>query len=119
MQINESEYTRIICNEIKDYGGIVIPYVASNMNAIGIPDRLVIHRLVGIILIEFKGLKTKLKPHQAYKIKEINRLVHNGAFIVRAPDTIRDGNDQCKAIFDGTGKGLINCLAELIKNERS
>lgn len=41
---NESAFTRWVCDEIRHVNGVVTAFVASEMQAAGIPDRYVCHR---------------------------------------------------------------------------
>ena len=86
--MNESAWTKKICTEIEVAGGWVIPYVASRQNKAGTPDRHITHRLwTG--WLEFKGLKTPVKPLQVYTLEQLNARSAGSAFVVRFPGIIQ------------------------------
>ena len=108
----EGEWTRDVCEQMTRCNAMILPNVAGRMVAPGWPDRLVWHRYWSGLL-EFKGKRTRVEPHQKIKLRELRERQPGCVFVVRYPDRIEDENGSLIANFDGSGHGLIIKLAEL------
>jgi hypothetical protein len=80
--LTESEFTRAFCAELRTTGAIVEAIVASRMQKSGLPDRYVSSvRWHG--WVEFKGIKTPLKIHQADVIFKFHKRKPFSAIVAR------------------------------------
>jgi hypothetical protein len=121
--MKESAWTKQICTEIEVAGGWVIPYVASRQNRAGTPDRQITHRLWAGWL-EFKGLKTPVKPLQVHTLQQLNARAAGSAFVVRFPGIIQTvirapgikSVDRIDLVHFKTGLDLLNML-KILKEE--
>ena len=107
--MNESAFTKEICDKIKKCNGMIYPLIGQKIETkagkiyagqVAWPDRLIVHKYWQG-LIEFKGLKTKLRDEQRIIIR---RLKERGmsVYVVRYPGVVQDeeGNELC-VIMDG------------------
>ena len=68
----ECQWTRKICKEMEKAGALCFAIVGGKMQASGWPDRLVVTKH-GVVLIEFKGVKTAVTRLQLAVHREILR----------------------------------------------
>lgn len=113
--MTESEWTRRICNGLKECGAVVFALVGSRMQAPGWPDRWVGHT-VWSGWLEFKGLDTELRPLQAKIISDINARWPGGAYVVRQGITIEDAHGNVLATVRDRPASLLLALFELKLN---
>lgn len=98
--MNESQYTKAVCEEMEQCGASVIPYVGNTRQRNGVPDRWVGHSLFSGWL-EFKTLKGRLSLGQKICIERLNRSVKGTAYVIRS-----NGNVTCGRIENEKGKVL-------------
>lgn len=110
--MNESQWTRAICDDAKMLNTKVTAFVGSMMQEDGIPDRYWCHTY-WCGWLEFKGPKTKLRPKQRIFIREHSERQPGSAYVIRQPDRIENHLGELVAYFDGTAQGLLLVLNEL------
>lgn len=83
--MKESDFTKAMCKGLEEFGCIVYPIVAQAFGLAGWPDRLVVcpPPVDKIVLLEFKGVATKLAPRQRLIMERINRCSAQTCFVVR------------------------------------
>lgn len=114
--MRESVWKKGILEDMERCNTMVFHIVASLMQEPGWPDEHVTHRYwQGFI--EFKGEKTRLEKKQEIIIRELNKRQPMSAVIARYPDRIENHKGELIAHFDGTGRGLILKLKELMDLE--
>lgn len=107
----ESKFTKRITEELRRCNAVVCVIHQSTFSTPGTPDRYVCHAWWHGML-EFKGEKTMLKPHQRRMIKQLNMRRRNSALVVRAPGTLEDEQGRVKGHFT-TGWDLLRLLCEM------
>lgn len=80
--MSEATFTKQCELAWRRMGANVVPYVASERNLNGFPDRIVMWRGVALF-IELKGAATMLRPVQVYQLQEIERRLPRSAWVVR------------------------------------
>lgn len=83
--MNESEWTRRVCDALTNAGAICIAHVMTKMSS-HIPDRSIVS-VHGNFWVEFKGAHTKLRPGQEILINRINSR-YPCAFVYRFPNML-------------------------------
>lgn len=111
--MTESEWTRLVCEEMSRCNTIIFPCVASKMQAAGWPDRWVCHKL-WCGWLEFKGENTLLTVKQHHIIYSLNKRQPCSAFVVRWPNRIENEEGELITHFDGHGKTLLQQLSKII-----
>jgi hypothetical protein len=118
--MTESEWTRGICSALRARNAMVFPIVASKYQPAGWPDRLIIHKYGGTVLLEFKGHATPVSVVQKHVIANL-RERGASAFIVRIDE---DGfgfeidGRKCRAnSFPELAGALLTILKELRNEE--
>lgn len=119
MANRESPWTRDICNELVEQGAWFFAIVGGKFQKSGLPDRVIAHRTTGVMFLEFKGEKTKVKPIQRYVMNEMRRRVESSCVVVRCPDRVENPDGTLLCRFDGSGHGLLLALAALRAEETS
>lgn len=107
--MKESEWTRIICGQLKAMNAIVFAVVGGTMQEPGIPDRYICHtKWQG--WLEFKGGKTKVAAKQRIWIRRHNERRPGSAFVVRYPGYVEDGDGVSVCHFTN-GRQLLEFLS--------
>ena len=110
--VNEITWTQKLTKQMRDVGALVVPYVGNTRQINGFPDRIIISSIIGaIVLVEFKGLTTKVTHMQANFHVTANRQAPGCCFLVRAPDIVTLVSQGAR--FDGTGLGLLHTIKQL------
>lgn len=93
----ESTFRAPLIKNMRGMGAEILSIVGSKMQGDGWPDIHIDH-IHWSGWIEFKGVKTLVKPHQTQKMKD---LVAAGAkvYIARAPDKIYDHEEVLMCYF--------------------
>lgn len=73
MKINESIFTRMICDNLRANNALVIPFTASASSLPGVPDRFILHKSFSGF-VEFKVFPNELSPAQVYLHKNFQSL---------------------------------------------
>ncbi len=110
--MNESPWTRKICQEMRKCNAMVFSVVGGQMQMPGWPDRYICHRYWQGWL-EFKGVQTRVSSIQRVVLRGLRKHHPGLAYVVRMPDRIEDEEGQLVRRFDGTGKGLLTVLERL------
>ena len=79
---------------------IAIPYVGSDMQPAGYPDRIVVSKFWRGF-IEFKGPTTRIEPLQKERLQDLNLNQPGCAWIARAPNLIQDPWGKTVATWPG------------------
>lgn len=109
--MTESEWTRKLCKQMEQAGATVIAIVGSIRQQSGLPDRLIIHKDL-VVLVEFKSEKGKLSLLQAVVHRDILRHGRH-VFVATAPGVLTIGGLQCGTFATG---GELLSLLRLSKN---
>jgi hypothetical protein len=100
----EISFTKKQVQILKSKGAKVISLVGSIRQQPGLPDRILIHKRIGIKFLEFKGIKTITQLHQKRLLAEINEKVEKSCFIIREPNIIEYCSlRENKAVVDVVG----------------
>lgn len=83
--MNESEWTRKMCQSLRAQNAMCFPIVASKMQPAGWPDRILVHAHLcpEVVLLEFKGVSTPITALQATIVGELRRRANTSCYIVR------------------------------------
>lgn len=117
----ECKKTKEMCLDLLRHNAVVVPYVGSERQPSGYPDRIVWHsQWHG--WIEFKD-KAVIGTLQQKRWRELNARVPGSAVIVRFGDTwdvgkIVDAGDFELASFTGGAKELL-CILKEMKSQSS
>ena len=81
----ETKLTKRWVGAMEGRGAVVVPYVASQMQPSGYPDRIVWHAWwTG--WIELKGHRTRVQRNQRLRMRELNRRRAGSAYVFRFVD---------------------------------
>jgi hypothetical protein len=114
----ESDFARAYCKKLEEYGAVVLPIVASEMQQPGWPDRYIVHR-------KWTGhLENKRGNNQCTTVQRIRlqRLRERGvpAFVLRVKDDMVWFELECGTELMGfhlkdfmeSGENIIDCCQQ-------